>query len=499
MILTRILLYLSAAGASVALWHWDWRRGWRQGELREVRALTLDEDGQRQFDALLVAQPRVPVSVVVDTAEEQLRDEVLPRAHGRDRREMSQRRLRQLLIQSPYRTVLRQGPAGNKLDHYLFMGLTGHELPRPWLDLVHRRQAPVAGIWLAPALSQVLVHRLNLRDARLLLVSEQTGGLRLSYFEAGRLRFSRLAPVDNALYANPLEGYGDEIERTRQYLLSQRLLAREDKLKVYLIDPLDSLSQLHALLPESAGFSCETVARPRLLAELALPPTLLNESADTLYLNLLPHADRHANLQPTEQRQAYFRYLAQRVLYTAGGIWLGLSLLLSGGLLLEAWRQRAAAEDLARLTQETRTREQQLAGSADSIRQLRERLARLYAWRYANLRAPDPAADLRAVLDANAQVTGPRPLRLEWRGADDGGARELRLIGEVRPFSGDYQAAHAGIDALSARLRQAGWRVTVGQYPMDSSPDSAASGELSRGTDRMQAGFSLDLRREANP
>jgi hypothetical protein len=34
---------------------------------------------------------------------------------------------------------------------------------------------------------------------------------------------------------------------------------------------------------------------------------------------------------------------------------------------------------------------------------------------------------------------------------------------------------------------------------MDSSPDSTASGELSRGTDRMPAGFSLDLHREAIP
>lgn len=492
MILSRILLYLSAAGASVALW----RRGWHQGGLREVRALTLDDEGRRQFDALLASHPRTPVSVVVDTAEEQLRDEVLPRAHGRDRREMSQRRLRQLLIQSPYRTVLRQGPAGSHLDHYLFMALTGHELPRPWLELIQQRQAPLAGIWLAPALSQVLVRRLDLRDARLLLVSEQTGGLRLSYFEAGRLRFSRLAPVDNALYANPLEGYGDEIERTRQYLLSQRLLAREDQLKVYLIDPLDSLGELHALLPESAGFGCETVTRPRLVNDLAMPPARLTESTDALYLNLLPEAERQANLQPAEMRAAYFRYLAQRALYTGGGLWLGLSLLLSGGLLFDAWRQNRAAADLARLTRDTRLDEQRLAGSVAGIQQLRVRLAQLDAWRHANRHDLDPAGDLRAALDAGARQSGPRPRQLTWRGTGASGARELRLSGEIAPFSGDYQAAHASIDALAADLRQAGWRVTASEYPMDSSPDSTAAGELSRGAERMPASFRLELGRE---
>lgn len=491
--LTRILIYLSATGASAGIW--------RRGRLREVKPLALDEEGWQQFDALLAAHPHTPVSIVVDTVEEQFRDEVLPRAFAMDRREMAQRRLRQLLVQSPYRAVLRQGPAGpgRQGDHYLFMGLTGHELLRPWLDVIHLHQAPLAGIWLAPALSGNLLRRLKLGPGRLLLVSEQTGGLRLSYFEAGRLRFSRLAPVDNALYDNPLEGYGEEIERTRQYLLSQRLLVREEKLPVFLIDPLDSLGELHALLPESAGFRCETIARPRLVADLGLPPSLLAESTDALYLNLLPHAEQAANLQPAEMRAAYTRFLAQRWLYTGGGIWLALCVLLSAGLLVEAWRQDRAAGEFARLTQQTRQDEQRQVGSPEGVRQLHQRLAVLEAWRHAHSHRQDPSADFQAVLAAAGAQDGVRILQMDWRGLSESGVRELRVSGEITPFLGDYQTAHARIRGLLDGLARAGWRAGVEQWPMDASPDGTAMGELTAGAERTRAAFLIFLRRSPQP
>lgn len=487
--LDRILLYLSAAGASVAIW--------RKGRLREVSALSTDQEGWDRFDALLTERPRAPVSIVMDTVEEQFRDEILPRAYGTDRREMAQRRLRQLLVQSPYRAVLRQGPAGKgrQGDHYLFMGLTGHELLRPWLEMIHLHRAPLAGIWLAPALSRNLLRRLGLEPGRTLLVSEQTGGLRLSFFETGRLRFSRLAPVDNALFDNPLEGYGDEIERTRQYLLSQRLLAREEKLQVYLIDPLDSLNELHALLPESAGFRVETIARPRLVADLGLPPSLLTESTDALYLSLLPNAEPEANLQPPEMRAAYRRFLTQRWLYGSGAVWLALCILVSGVLWLETWRQNRQLAEYAQLTEQTLRAEQRLVGSPSGVQALRLRMEQLQAWRHVDDRDFNPAADMGAILGLLDTAQPLRILQVEWRGPGDSLTREIRLSGEVSPFNGDFQAAHRYIEDFVERLRQSGWQVGVEQWPMDTSPQAITSGELAGDTNRMHTGFRLFLRR----
>lgn len=488
MILTRILAYLSAAGVSIGVW--------QGGRLRHVRRLTPDEEGLRQFEALLAQRPRTPVSLVVDTVEEQFRHEILPRAHGRDRREMTQRRLRQLLGQSPYRAVMWQGPAEEapRADHYLFMGLTGQELLRPWLACLSRLQSPLAGIWLAPVLSERLLPRLAPGVGRLLLVSEQTGGLRLSYFEGGALRFSRLAPVDNALFDDPLEGYGDEIERTRQYLLSQRLLDREDRLRVYLIDPLGSLGQLHSLLPESAGFHCETVSRHRLVTELGLPPQLLAESTDALYLSLLTRAPDQANLQPADLRRSYLAHLAQRWLYTAGLAWLGLSLLLGAGLTWNTWRHDEAASEYAHQAEAARQQEWRRVGSEKEARALRLRLQQLAAWRHVLAHRRDPASEIQRLLDS-APATTLRFRQVRWESGGASGSMEARLSGEVMAFDGDYQAAHVRVDELAARLAEEGWRVRVERYPLDPAPDRTLAGDFGRGTGRVPAEFHLILSR----
>jgi hypothetical protein len=156
-------------------------------------------------------------------------------------------------------------------ERYLMMGLTNAEIVRPWLDIMHMRGSHLVGIWLLPALTIPLARHFKLTDSRVLLVSEQTGGLRLTYLEQGELRFSRLAPVDSSQYDNPLEGYAEEIERTRQALVGQRLLARSEPLRTLLLDPLNSLAQLHALLPEAAGFQCKSILRGQLLDTLKLP------------------------------------------------------------------------------------------------------------------------------------------------------------------------------------------------------------------------------------
>jgi len=491
--LTRILVYLSAAGASLAVW--------QRRQLKVVSSLSPGPDGESQFAALLEAHPGVPVSIAVDTVDEQFREEILPRVFGVDRREMTQRRLRQLLVQSPYRAVQRQATAQDGVDgsRYLFMGLTNIALLRPWLDQIDRHQAPLARIWLTAALSGQMLRRLGLAAGRRLLVSEQTGGLRLSYFEAGQLRFSRLAPVDNALYENPLEGYGDEIERTRQYLLSQRLQTRQDVRQIQLIDPLDSLGELHSMLPESAGFRCETVPRPRLVAELGLPPSLLAPSTDAIFLNLLPQAERQANLLPSEMRAAYGRFLARRWLYTGGAIWLALSVLLGLALTLEAWRVNRASEDYAQLVRTTRANEQRLVGSPEELHQLRRQLDILSAWRQVDLYDGDVGADLESVMATLRPWRGLRIQELTWQGPDGQGGGQIRLQGEFHPFAGDYQAVHGAIRDLVDELGRSGWRARVEQWPLDETPEGVARGELSNGTARMRAEFSRGLKRTGTP
>lgn len=474
---SRVLLYLSAAGASCALY--------RRGALLDVRSLPGGEEGWEAFNDFLLRHPDTAIAIAVDTVDEVYRLEALPRVHGADRREMTERRLRQLVHQSPYRAALRQGKVVGPTAHerYLLMGLTNADLIRPWLDIAHLRAAHLAGIWLLPALTIPLARRLDLVQGRLLLVSEQTGGLRLSYLDDGELRFSRLAPVDGTGYDDALRNYAEEIERTRQSLAGQRLLTRSEPLRTVLIDPLNTLDGLHALLPESSGFRCERVPRATLIDTLGLPPSLLAESSDALYLRLLASAPAGANLMTAEQHALTRAYWLRRGLHLATGVWLGLTLGAAVVLALDAWRlQRATAAQMAEETAH-RAREAAVLDPAGGVDAVRTRLRAMDAWRALPRPEPPPTALFRATADTVRLHPSIRAQRLDWN--DAGTEALLTVEGEVTPFDGDFQLAHDHVRefAETLRTRLAGsHQVVVTLWPLDASPQQTQEGEFGHST-----------------
>ena len=484
----RLLLYLSAAGASLALY--------RRGRLGDVRCLPQGEEGWETLNDLLLARPGLPVAIAVDTVDELYRQDTLPRARGGDRREMTERRLRQLIHHSPYRAGLRQGPVsqGAHVDRYLMMGLANPAILRPWLDVIHLRGAHLAGIWLLPALAIPLVRRYQLKQTRLLLVSEQTGGLRLTYLENGELRFSRLAPVDSTSYDNPLENYAAEIERTRQALVGQRLLERSELLSTVLLDPLNTLDGLHAFLPESGGFKCQSISRPQLLDTLKLPPSLLAESADALYLRLLLEAPDSANLMTPAQRQETSLHWWRRGLRFVALTWLTVAGLAFAGVMLDAWRLGREADLSRDAAQRLARREAAILAPAGGAATVKRHLAARQAWRAGHQHDASPARTFSAAVRAGneSQV---RLLRLEWSDVTAGSPPGLVLEGEIAPFDGDFASADRRIEQFRQRLQvglPAGLRLQVRQSPLATGPDQGLEGAFGRSPP--QARFTLEAR-----
>lgn len=517
----RLLLYVSTAGASLA-------RSER-GRLRDIRALPADAEGWGQLSDALRSAPGTPVYIVVDSVEEHYRTEVLPRAWGRDRREMTQRRLRQILPQTPYRAVLPQGRAsgGQIGDRYLFMGLTAPESLQPWLEVLRLRRAPIVGIWLVPVLTQALLTRFHLtpgrlshlradfthqpgrqhqggtaepgRGERLLLVSEQTGGLRLTYYDHGGLRFSRLAPVEGSAHADLLAGLAEQIERTHQSLLSQRLLGRGDTLRVCLIDPLNTLEGLAQQMQGDQGWRCETLPRQRLLAELRLPAPLLTESSDAVCLALLARPPARGNLLPEDQRREHLHHRLRQLIKLTSTVWLIATLGLGLALGLDAWRLNHTAETLQARARQAREEAGQMlegvGGSAhfEALWQTHE------AWRWVMAHRADPAA----TLDRVAAIAGRHPYirlsQIRWAGPDTTQPQRLWLEGEVQGFAGDYRLAHVRIEALAADLRRHGWRTEVSRWPLDVSPHLEVQGDFGRDPGGQAAHFGLTLVADGEP
>ncbi|OYY93394.1 MAG: hypothetical protein B7Y41_11525 [Hydrogenophilales bacterium 28-61-23] len=487
----RVLLYLSAVGASYALYH--------RATLQEVHSLPSDEEGWESFNTLLLNHPGKPVAIAVDTVDEIYRQDILPRAHGADRLEMTERRQRQLIHHSAYRAALRQKPVASssgknlRQDRYLMMGLTNPEIIRPWLDILHVRGAHLAGIWLLPALAIPLAKQFRLTRNRLLLVSEQTGGLRLTYLEDGELRFSRLAPVDSSEYENPLESYAEEIERTRQSLVGQRLLARSEPLHTMLLDPLNTLEALRAFLPESAGFQCETIQRAQLLETLQLPPTLLAESSDALYLKLLPSAPQSANLMTREQHAVTRLHWMKRGLFFVAAAWLGLAVLISALLLLDAWRLDIAADKARAASLKFQTDEAGLLASVGGKNALERRLQTVQTWQSVAARDQFPAEGFQSVLNIGQQIDHLRFQRLAWMQSTPESPPLLTIEGEVLPFDNDYSAAHRDVRRLVEQLRRhfQNQTIRVKRWPLDTATNNELEGEF--GHSHASARFQIEV------
>lgn len=489
----RLLVLVSNAGATLAR-----SQG---GRLQEVQFLPADAEGWLQLDDAVKARPAAPVYLAVDSVDEAYRSEVLPRVRGADWREMTDRRLQQLLHQTPYRAALRQGraPAVAAGEHHLFMGLTAPALLQPWLDVLRLRQTPLAGVWLTPVLAQVLLRRLRIAHPAVLLVVAQGDDLRLSFFQGGWLRYARLAPRAAHASADPLADHAEQIERTRQALLAQRMLQRGEPLHVAVLDPLDCLGGLPQRLTQQPEVNCELIGRGQLLSRLKLSPDHLTQTGDLIFLSLLPSAPAAANLLPQDQRLPYLHHRLRRALAAASAVSLITGSLTAAALGLDAWRRTAAAATLQAQSAAAEAQLQRLLAASPAISELESVWRSHEAWQHVRTHMADPTQPLAAVAASIGEAPGVRLLNLQWRGPDGQAGPVIVLDAEISPFDGDYLAAHRHIDSLIRRLTAAGWRARLTRRPLDNDPGLTIQGDFAPGQGLHQAVFQLVIVKAENP
>ncbi|MDW8324750.1 MAG: hypothetical protein RMK60_11715 [Burkholderiales bacterium] len=480
----RLLLYVSSVGASLALAHGS--------SLRELHALPADAEGWNQFDAHLRAHAGVPVWIAVDSVEEIFRVETLPRTHGRDRVEMTARRLRHLLHHTPYRAVVGLGADGHA-ERFSFMGLTAPELLQPWLDVLRLHAQPIAGVWLAPLLYRPLLARLRLAQGSLLLVAEHTAGLRLAYFERGGLRSARLALSDTLTPGDPLRQYASEVERTRQALLAQRLLARGEPLQVVLIDPMNSLHAMAEHLPDTQSYRWQSVGRAQLLSMLGIPADLMTGSPDGLLLRLLPEAPAAGNLLPAELRLPYRRHRQGWALRLGAATVFGAGVLTAFALGLEARQLRQHAHTALAQAAQAEQRALQLRALVPAQTDIEAAWQALQAWRWVQARRRDPASDLMRVHRLAAGQAGVRPTRLVWQAPAGTAGAPPQIMLEAELDATDPLTARARIDGLIAAYQAAGWSARLTRWALDDRAAAELAGDFARPDGGPDLTFQLSL------
>lgn len=480
----QILLCISATQAVVA--HTRGRSIFR------CEIFRADEAGLAAFDDFLTSAGPALVYLAADAVEEDYRFETLPHATGSDRSGMLARKLKQYYRNTPYVAAIPRGRAGDKRrdDRYLFAALTNATLIDPWLAAIARHGLPVAGIYLVSMLTAALIRKTGNDLSRVLVVAPHGAGLRLTFIKDGEFCVSRLSRghaggARNATARAP-GTLAAEISSTRVYLSSLHLDSPDDALTVLFLDNDDSLASIvETVAMENANLQCVRLGRDTLIRHLRMAPEHLDLALETAYLGLLAEQTPAANLAPAsltaEHRQLLRRgyvHAASAALALAGMLWAAHNLWLAHDLgeqtAHDAKRTAAAQAQYRDITREfpaAPTTTDNLINAVEIYKKISKTIRSPQPFMHILSRAIEPSPEIFLQ-------------EMTWTyGTDDGNAAGALkqagyVVGEIRPFQGDYRAAIETINGVATRLARdpAVAEVRVVKYPLNVNPGLALSG-----------------------
>ncbi|MEO8628214.1 MAG: hypothetical protein ABI612_08935 [Betaproteobacteria bacterium] len=296
---------------------------WTGRRLSAIHRFDAGDDDQPTFSSFLRAARGVPVYLMADTVDEDYRFETLPHAFGKDRRQMVERKLKQLYRSTPfYGASLSEREEGKRRDdRYLLAALTNPAVFEPWLRIIVASGLPVAGVFPLPVVTLGLAKKFDIKETNLLLVSKHEAGIRQTFLKNQRFRISRLTPLRASGTGGSLESYAEEIRNTRMYLDALNVMHVDDILHIVIVDQDATLAPLGQMVQTGRrNLRAVRYGPEEIVAKVGVDAATLQASPDALHLYLLGQKrSLEFNLAPPPLTSGYTRYVTSRSMYTAAG------------------------------------------------------------------------------------------------------------------------------------------------------------------------------------
>ena len=480
---------------------------WRPAQLHWLGEFAADAAGLAAFQQIVARYAQRPVLLVADTVDEDYRSEILPHVQGRARDELLARKLKQVFRNARFTGAWRQAreATGRRDDRYLLAALPDADWLTPWLSVLHRERVPLSGITPMALACQHLLAKLRAQEPHMLLACRLNNSLRLSYYHNGLLRFSRLIGSDT-----PTQSPGnaaDEIAKTQLYLTGQRILPREARLHVLLLDPSGQLDSAQAPLNADPAFSTRLIDMPTLARALRIPEDFLAATPEVAPLAAIAGEAVQLNLAPPELLQRHTEFRWRRSLHAAAGIIALVGLGITAAYWLHAQDLNGQSRQLAQQHQQLDSRYQAIAQSFPIQATAPEQLAQTVSLaRQLDARQPDTSRLLATIGQTLQDAPDIALDTLSW--TDDGltpaGGVRVNLDASLTPFDGNYRAAMQRIERFMQILQatSAVNDVSLRSSPVNADSASTLTGKtFAAGTGEAPAArFSLSLHyREARP
>ena len=496
---------------------------WRDNVAVQRAVFEAGEEGRQGFRRYLAETPGIPFHLLVDVADEEYRQDTVPRLSRRDRQALLKRKAARLFKDTGYCffRVTGRETTGRKDDRVLLSALANPGLVRQWVAILDESRTPLAGICSLPLFSGQLLKVIAGRDdgCRLLVSMQSVSGLRQTCFDNGDLRFSRLVQTSRAEHESLSEMIGDEVEKVLRYLDSRRADAPAGPVDVHFLFAGDLLQELKTVLKQQDSVTYHFCDLQDLLDESVSRELVSNPFSDAYFMQQLLRF-RPGNVYAGVAERRWFFLGRLRAGVAAAGFAMllgsaGLSALnVYGGIVLYLGG-KSAEEEANRYAAEYELARKRLPETPVDPSDLKTAVT------IADSLAQNKTSPTGMVTVLGRSLHGFPAIRLSrmsWRVTDDpdtayagepgqtglpvamnvsGPARSLYqaalLEGRIEPFNGDYRDAMDVINRFAEDLRgrEAVYGVAIVGLPLDLS----SGADLQGNTQSLQnhAGFTLKL------
>jgi hypothetical protein len=471
----RLLLYLDTSAMHCF--------AWRQGHVRLLDRFSVNEEGIGGFSRFVQAHRSALFSMLVDLMEEGFQHEVLPHVRGPDRAAMLERKGNQAFFGSPLTTAISLGrePAGRRDERLLFVSLTRNAAIEPWLAALRVANAPLTGIFSPPLLLDRLMQRTAADKPRCLLVNFTPGGMRQTYFDGGRLRFSRLAQSLDDIPIGLEDQCAAEILKTHSYLVGQRMIPRGTPLPVHVLVDHEDYNRLHPALRDSDELRYQHVPIGQIADRIGLLDRLQGSNALPVLLHWMARDTGGTQLASPAERRYYALWKIRQAILGTGLALFAATMLYAGKIWFDTQQMQSETEMLVAQIQ---TQNLELAGmrqilpdgsvSLEALRPAMETLERLRA------QDTSPRAWLARLADSLDAFPGVMLEQVDWRYQEPApgtrlidGSSGRALLSLPREMAGDRRAQQEAARDFVADLAAGNGNVRLIRMPVELGSDQA--------------------------
>ena len=401
------------------------------------------------------------------------------------RREIIERKQGQFNRNSLYRAAhfINRASDKRKDDNFLFVALSNADFLQGWMDAIQANHAPLVGVYLLPMISQVVVRQMKLMAPHILLCERLSSGLRQTYLHNGRLRMSRLVPMKDVKPNQLAYFYLVEIDKTRLYLMSQRLIAGETPLQMVLPAVDGTHDEIAKSISQDQGLECKAVDLLAYAKDVNIAADLVKAHPELLHMQLLANGHVPDNLAPTTLSKIHGLNNVRRKINIATASIATLGVILATYYAWQGMQQKDQLQYTAAQTQQQQQQYEQVAQNFP-FTPIPSTELKIAAELAQNIKNNNQTPRLIMLVLSNAFESSPEIglNRLRWVQTSDraltdiegndnaqnqapntqpsanGDPNKLIQVGfvnaEIKGFTGDYRKALNSVNQFVSRLRE---------------------------------------------